>query len=148
MTEPRKYAEGTTVVVEKTQDEVRSLLKKHGATHFVLADAGEGASIQFEWAGTWFRFGVDVPAEPPKKLAIQTWDRRYGPARQNAIDGEYRRRWRARLIWLKAVLEFGASEGGAALQDALMAYQVTRDGRTVAELVQGGGVPLLGAGGD
>lgn len=146
MTEARRYAEGTTVAVEKTQDEIRSLLRKHGATHFALGDGPTGAQIEFHWAGQAFRFSVAIPTEPPRKLRVSQWDRYYAQQRQAAIDAEYRRMWRARLIWLKSVLEFGASEGGKALEDALMAYMVAADGRTMSELVMAGTVPLLGAG--
>jgi hypothetical protein len=132
----RRYAEGTSVSAERSQDEIRSLLRKHGADRFAFAEAPEGAHIQFSLRGQQYRFTVDRPTTADAPRGTQsTWR-----------DREWRRRWRARLLWLKATLEFAADEDSDQLRTALLAYLLLKDGRTVGQLVESGGLPLLNAG--
>lgn len=124
----RRYAEGTTVRVEESQAEIRGLLAKHGATGFMFAEevAAGGtarAAIQFILGGLPYRFEILRPtAEEFEEEYART--RRSGMA--YSIDGkrkaeaEWRRRWRARLLWLKATLEFATAEGGDELQRVLL----------------------------
>lgn len=46
-------------------------------------------------------------------------------------EAEWRRRWRARLLWLKATLEFAAGEGPEEVAAALMAHLVLPSGDTM-----------------
>lgn len=131
-----RYAEGTTVSAERSQDEVRALLRKHGADRFAYAEDQDRAHIQFGLRGQQYRFTVERPtSKDTPRGAHHTW-----------VDREWRRRWRARLLWLKATLEFASDEGPEGLRSALLAYLLVKDGRTVGDLVESGGLPLLGSG--
>ena len=121
-----RYAEGTSVSVERSQDEIRRLLAKHGVRHFAFAEMPERAAIQFSLHGLPYRFDVDRPTQ--QDLQGRYRDNRDWPGR---IEKEWRRRWRARLLWLKATLEFAADEGPDAVAQSLLAYLVLPGGSTM-----------------
>jgi len=58
---------------------------------------------------------------------------------------EWKRRWRAHVLLIKAKLEF--IEGGdTTLEQEFLPYALMKDGRTVGELINAGGLPLLESG--
>jgi hypothetical protein len=61
------YAQGTKVEVHKTQGEIRSLLTRHGATHFRLSDDPEGGMIAFTFRGKQYGFAVAHPIQDDPK---------------------------------------------------------------------------------
>ena len=152
-----RYASGTRVSVEKTRAEIAGLLGRHGATHYGMGTEPNGADgkidfIVFRIADRHFRCTVIHP----------TWADVVGnyrdPSRvldrQAAIDAELSRRWRARLLWLKATLEFIEEEDGD-VAEYLLPFLMLPDGRTVGEWAApqvermygtGEMPPLLGAG--
>ena len=121
-----RYAEGTSVSVERSQEEIRRLLAKHGVRHFAFAEMPERAAIQFTLHGLPYRFEVERPTIA--SLAGRYRDNRDWNGR---IEREWRRRWRARLLWMKATLEFAADEGPDAVQQALLAHLVLPGGTTM-----------------
>lgn len=125
-----RYAEGTNVSVDKTQNEIRALLAKHGVKHFAYAEEPTRAAIQFALHGLPYRFEVIRPTEAEVRAI---YSHLYSPQVDWAkrIEGEWRRRWRARLLWLKATLEFAADEGTDAVSQALLAYLVLPGGSTM-----------------
>lgn len=163
MTVTRRYAESTTVSVEKSRAEIEVLLKKHGATAFFSAfDDTKGlAMMGFRLAGRMFRIEVRVPKAEniPKAYADR---HRYGmswPGKQRAwIDQEERRRWRVQLLMIKAKLEMIAT-GDTTAEREFLADMLMPDGATVgqraipalAEAYRTGAMPslpMLGSGGD
>lgn len=128
------YAEGTTVPVAKSQAEVKALLSKHGATHYAFGESPEVEVVQFR-LGVMYRFDVQRPVAADMRAAFieaqnGTWN---ATRRADAIDWngraakEHMRRWRARLLWLKAMLEF---TDVVPLSESLMANLVLPDGQT------------------
>jgi hypothetical protein len=121
-----RYAEGTSVRVEQSQAEIRTLLSKHGVRHFAYGEDPDRAAIQFSLHGLPYRFEVLRPTIEDLRSRFRTnvdWT--------NRIEKEWRRRWRARLLWLKATLEFAADEGPDAVSEALLAYLVLPGGKTM-----------------
>lgn len=134
----RRYAEGTTVPVEKSRSEIERLLTKHGASSFMSAWTEDRYLVMFELKGRRCRF--DVPPPSPKDYRTdKQWE------------AEHRRRWRALLLVLKAKLELIAS-GDADFDAEFLAYMVLPDGRTTMaqrllpaldEALSGGDMPPL-----
>jgi hypothetical protein len=140
-----RYAEGTTVDVEVSQAEIRQLLRRHGCEHFATADEPGRAAIQFILGGLPYRFTVERPDPAVLRadyIAEQTEKGRQYPStiasRASYMDwnakaaGEWKRRWRARLLWLKATLEFATGEGTDEVARALLAHLVLPGGETMA----------------
>ena len=63
-----------------------------------------------------------------------------------AIDAEWRRRWRARLLWIKATLEFAEDDEDEGLATAMAGYLVLQGGVTVGQAITEGTLPMLGSG--
>jgi hypothetical protein len=123
----RQYATGTSVPVEKSLTEIRKLLLAAGATHYAYGEEPEGAAIQFAIEGLHYRFTVRRPRwEDLEKRYREPW--RVVQAR--ALDDEWKRRWRARLLWIKAQLEFAEVEPEE-FSRAMLAHLVMPNGQTI-----------------
>jgi len=126
------YAQGTAVPVERSLAQIRALLLKAGATHYAFGESPEAGAVQFALKGLHYRFDVHRP----------TWDelqKRYqrpgGVSRAAAVDGEWRRRWRARHLWVKAQIEFAEVEPEA-FTEAMLAHLVLPDGQRLGSWAQ------------
>lgn len=116
-----KYAQGTTVSAEKSEMEIKTLLRKRGADQVWSGSGQESAQIGFKMHSRHVRMSITYP--PPCKP-------REVPAKR---DAEIRRLWRALLLALKAKLEV-VDSGIETFEVAFMASIVAPDGRTVGEL--------------
>jgi len=116
----RKYAEGTTVLADKSRSELEALLKRHGATSFAFFAQEEGPNrgtqIVYRMHGMMIR----------QKVAYPTG------LREPAAENEYRRRWRALLLITKAKLEIVAG-GESSFAREFLADLALPDGKSVAE---------------
>lgn len=132
------YAETTTVPIDRSQAEVRSILNAHGCTKFLLADEGATsiirAVLEKKGAGTvQLAFKVSLPAG----AEFAKFKDRYGYLRSRTPESahkewtqECRRRWRCLVVVLKA--KFAAVESGIeSFQDAFLANLVLPSGETV-----------------
>lgn len=136
---PRRYAEGTTVAAERSQAEMAALLRAHGVERQGWMQGPEGDELMFELGGHRFRFQILRPTIAEiRRLYPNAYDERA------KMDAEWRRRWRANVLLLKAKLEF-IDSGDTTLERELLPYMLTEGGQTIAELITGGGVPLLEA---
>lgn len=128
------YAEGTKVSVKSSQDDIRSVLAKHGCKQFGLYDDEHRSSVQFVMSGLPYRFTVERPTktEVSEQLARQGRTLRRVQDWPGKIEQEWRRRWRARLLWLKATLEF-AEDDEDFIAQALMSQLVLPDQSTLGQ---------------
>jgi hypothetical protein len=105
----KRYAEGTTVPVDRSRSEVMALLQKHGVTAMGWQRLPDGAdAIGFAIKGQQYRFTVTAPTTDEMKARIT----RETPLRYVAydqwprlVDAETRRRWRAAILLMKAKFE-------------------------------------------
>jgi hypothetical protein len=108
----------------------------------------EGDELLFELEGRQFRFRIE---RPTAKSLHEQWQRdgksamtlKYLPS-DAQVEAEWRRRWRANVLLLKAKLEFAEGEASTVIRE-LMPYMVLKDGRTLEDAIVAGGVPLLAA---
>lgn len=147
-----RYAAGTEVPVSRTESQIRALLLRSGATHYAYGEEPTRAMIQFALKGRHYRFEVTRPTA--EQIAHLFTNNPNGNDWRPRIDAEWRRRWRARLLWVKAMLEFDDREPGA-FETAMLAHLVLPDGQTlgswatpqIAAVYERGGMPpLLGSG--
>ena len=144
-----RYAEGTTVTVESSRGEITGILAKHGVTRMAWGSEPEGDTLQFEIGGASYRFWIE---RPTAKSLHERWKAegkspqtlRFLP-NDNQVAAEWRRRWRAHVLLLKAKLEFAAS-GDSTLAREFMPYLLLKNGRTLEAVLEDGGLPLLTAG--
>lgn len=143
----RRYATGTDVSVERSRGEISAILTSHGVLRMGWSMGPEGDELGFELQGGTFRFSIRKPtledvqamkrADGKDLRYIQNW-----PAH---VDAEWRRRWRANVLLLKAKLEF-IDGGDTTIDRELLPYRVLRDGRTLEQAIASGGVAMLGVG--
>lgn len=101
-----RYAEKTTVPVEKSRAEIEQVLMRYGASHFAYMMGPDKAAIGFSAKGRNLRFDLPLP-DPKDRTFIydKRGIRRSERAQLNAIDQVMRQRWRALLLCIKAKLE-------------------------------------------
>jgi len=130
-----KFAEGTTVPVEKTKAEIEATVMRFGAQGFVCGWIGGTAAIVFEMQGRRVKFVLPMPDKNDSKVTIRRQDGWRGPSekqKQDRIDAEVRRRWRALLLAIKAKLEVVQS-GIASFEEEFLSHVVLPDGKTVGQ---------------
>jgi hypothetical protein len=141
-----RYAEGTTVPVESSRGEITGILAKHGCNRMAWGTAPEGDTLQFELKGNVYRFTIAHPSSDPKPHAWFNPNSRLQTHEQAAK--EWRRRWRAHVLLIKAKLEFAAG-GDTTLEREFMPNLLVEGGRrTLSEWLSDaqGGQMLLGSG--
>lgn len=148
-----RYAEGTTVSVGRTRDEIERTLARYGATGFMFGQDERGAAVAFMIRGRHVRFTIPLPT--PGEFALTPTRLKRSPS---AVKSEHekavRSRWRALGLIVKAKLE-AVDAGVVEFDDEFMAQLVMPDGRTVGDAVRGqlvtaiesGTVPALLPGG-
>lgn len=141
-----RYAEGTTVPVDRSRGEISGILASHGVERMGWQTGPEGDELLFELSGHRFRFTIAKPTWDDVRAHLRAEGR--DPSRVNdpaaKVTAEWRRRWRANVLLLKAKLEF-IDSGDTTLERELLPYMLTAGGQTVGELVVAGKLPLLEA---
>lgn len=139
----RRYAEGTSVPVDRTRSEIERILRQNGAGSFMFGEANAQALIAFDMKGRRLRFVVPMPSANTKPRL-----------NERQIASETRRRWRALLLVLKAKLE-AVSSGIVAFDHEFLAHIVVEGSTTVGDrlvpnldttIATGKLPPLLGTG--
>lgn len=140
MSAPRRYAEGTKVTVEASRGEITGILAKHGVQRMGWMGGPEGDQLMFELAGGSYRLDIRKPTlAEVREMYPNAYDH------QAKLDAEWRRRWRANVLLLKAKLEF-IDSGDTTIERELLPYRLLKDGSTVESLILAGGLPMLGSG--
>ncbi len=144
----KRYAEGTTVSVESSRAEISGILAKHGVLRQGWFGTPDGDELIFELHGGQYRLRIEKPTAEGLR---QQWIADGKPPtttkwlpNDNQVAAEWRRRWRANVLLLKAKLEFAAGGDITTVDRELMAYRVLADGRTLGEALSS--MPLLEAG--
>ncbi len=141
-----RYAENTKVSVESSRGELSGILTKHGVQRQGFTSEPHADSMFFELGGQSYRITMTKPttAELEKRDGRQ-YVYPHNVDWAGKVDQEWRRRWRAAVLLLKAKLEF-IDSGDTTLDRELMAYRVLADGRTLEEALIEDGNHLLTAG--
>jgi hypothetical protein len=133
-TEFRRYAEGTEVPADRSRKELEDLLTRHGATEFAFFQKSDGAQrgtqILYRMNGMLVRQRVSYPDAKevkPQKARVRTDVAKLQEA-------EYRRRWRALVLIVKAKLEM-ISGGESTVEREFMPDILLADGKTVGEVL-------------
>lgn len=133
-----RYAEGTTVTVESSRGEITGILTKHGVMEMGWQTGPTGDRLLFKLGGRSYMFDIAKPTMPEVRAL-------YPNARdENAKwHAEWRRRWRAHVLLIKAKLEF-ASGGDTTAEREFMPYLLVKGGGTLAQWLESDqAMPLL-----
>lgn len=130
------YAADTSVSVEKTEGQIKAMIKKAGAGDFIAMDSADKAVIAFRMNDRNIRFNLPLPARDDKQFAYngrrqaRSADQRYA-----AWEQACRSRWRALYLCIKAKLE-SIESGIETFEDAFLANIQMADGRLVSEVAR------------
>lgn len=135
----RRYAQNTSVPVDRSRAEIERVLVRYGASGFGYSwerrevavtppkvygpktEIREFAMIGFKLKATQIRLDVPMPTE-----------REAGSVAR--LEAAQRQRWRALLLVIKAKLE-AVESGIGTLESEFLASVVTESGRTIGEVV-------------
>lgn len=146
-----RYAEGTTVTVEKSKAEIEGTVRRYGATSFVSGYDEHVAFVMFKASDRMVRFHVRVPAPADDQFRYDGRKNVRAPeARIKAAQAEEMRLWRCLLIAIKSKLEV-VDSGIASFEQEFLAHIVLPDSTTVgdwiapqlAQAYDGGGMPTM-----
>jgi hypothetical protein len=134
-----RYAEGTKVSVESSRGELSGILAKHGVVRQGWFSEPEADTLQFELKGGSYRLTI---IRPTLAEVRQMYPNAYD---HNAkLDQEWRRRWRAHVLLLKAKLEFADGEASSVARE-LLPYRMLASGITLEQAIADNKIPLLAA---
>lgn len=130
-----RYAEGTTVPVDRSVAELRAIVQKHGADGFGCAEesAPARAMVIFRIGSTSVRLVLEFPGADTPEMQFDGRGRLRSDGEIAAhVEAERRRRWRALVLVAKAKLEAVAS-GISTIEREFLADLVLPNGRVVHE---------------
>ena len=133
---PTRFAEATSVAVEKTQSDLKKLLREYGAESFMLGEEARRAIVGFKLGDKLMRLHLPIPAstdEAFKYTPSGQW-MRSEPNVHKAWEQACRSRWRALLLAIKAKLE-AVAVGITTIEEEFLAHIVLPSGRTVGDTV-------------
>lgn len=133
----QKFAEGTSVPVEKTRIEVEEVVRRFGADSFVSGYEGRTAFIAFRAMERMVRLTLEMPDpnDPAFHRTPTGRARDAGPARET-YEAECRRRWRALALLVKAKVA-AVADGIVTFEEEFLPHIVLADGSTVYQATRG-----------
>lgn len=150
-----KYAEGTSVPVARSREEITSLLERYKASSIAVGTDVGIALVVFKIDRWHVQFRMPLPTESEARTVKDRRGWTLGETgRQKWLDQTCRERWRALLLTIKAKL-VSVENGVETLEEAFLAHLIIPGGQTVGqkalpairEAYQTGRMPpLLGAG--
>lgn len=123
-----KFAEGTSVPVDRSRAEVERILTKYGADQFSSGWTGEKSIIMFRMKERYIR--IEMPMVIQGKTRN---DKGYVFGEHHAAQ-ENRRRWRSMVLYVKSKLDSVDSEI-VSFEEAFMAHIVLPNKQTVAQFM-------------
>ncbi len=129
-----RYAAGTSVSIDQTQMEIKSLLMRYGASDFMFAESKNGnAVIGFRYDGRMYRINVSLPATDDPVIGFSPNGRqRTGAQTKKFWKQACRSVWRAVRMYIYARLE-AVEIGITTMEEAFLADTMLSDGVRMAE---------------
>lgn len=132
------YASTTTVPIERSKSELKSVIYKYGASNYQFAESDEKAMVVFAVDNRMIKFVLIFP--PLTAFARSHGGRRARTKLQmrEAHGQECKRRWRSLILSIKAKFESAESEIET-FEEAFLAQILLPDKTTVSENI----IPMI-----
>lgn len=126
-----RYAQGTAVPIDRSRQEIESILCRYGADDFLYYRNSEKIALAFRINGYPCKITIRMPQEEEVSLT-ETGRQRKESVVQQALEAELRRRWRVLVLSLKARLE-SIDAGCETVEQAFGGIFLLKSGMTVGE---------------
>jgi hypothetical protein len=134
MARPYRYAEGTDVSPEKSRADLEAVLRKNGAQEFNFYAGPERDIFTYRIQGWLVRHVLERP-KPATLQSKKPGAPTLKPEQLKRLaDKEWRRRWRALLLVVKAKLEIVAN-GDSSVPREFMADLLLANGETMRDVM-------------
>ena len=132
-----RYAEKTSVSVEKSKAEIERTLQRYGADQFISGWDQSRAFIGFKMLGRQVKFVISLPSKDSKEFThIESKGFKRTPEKTMAAwEQACRQRWRALSLVIKAKLE-AVESGITEFEDEFLAHIVLPTGQTAGEFLR------------
>lgn len=142
-----RYASGTTVSVERSIGELRTIMTRYGVKEIGILTTATAVDVLFTLKGRNIKISIALPRREETQRDAAGRPMRFSKER---YEKAVRQRWRALLLLVKARLE-AIELGIETVEQAFMPYLLLPDGKTtvgdaVIGQITGGALPLLGSG--
>lgn len=128
-----KFAKNTHVSIERSQEQIKSVLRKYEADGIGTWEERGKAAMQFIIGGLKVHIEVSLPLSTDTEFhQTDTGRERGGVAAHKAYEQAVRQRWRALLLAIQAKLE-AVETGISTLEKEFLSYIVLGDGQTVGD---------------
>ena len=125
------YAKTTNVNPERSQEEIKSILRRYGCDRFGVMEERNSAFVMFTISGLNIQVEVPMPARDSNEFTTTDTGRdRSELAAWRAYEQAVRSRWRSLLLAIKAKLE-AVECGISTVEIEFMPFIVLHDGSTV-----------------
>lgn len=143
-----RYANETSVTVEKSISDLRTVIRRYGAAEMGVFEGNSAAGLMFTLKGR--RIKMTVPIPTLEEIRVNAAGARMADRQaKQALEKATRQRWRALVLCVTAKLE-AVESGIETLEQAFMAHLLLADGKTMSEVVlpqiESGAMKLLGGG--
>ena len=131
------YASATSVSVEKTEGEIKAVLRRYGATAMASFEGPQYAVIAFEMNDRRITMRLPLPDKNSDQFKRTPTKRQVRSADQQMAAWEQacRSRWRGLFLCIKAKLE-SVESGIETFEDAFLAHIQLPNGQTVSDLTR------------
>ncbi|MGA1979480.1 MAG: hypothetical protein ABSG99_02790 [Sedimentisphaerales bacterium] len=121
-----KYAENTSVPIERSKVEIERTLIRYGAEEFFYGTSSRGSGVGFKYKGRVIKMNIPMP-DRKKYPANQSGETKWMQAQ--------RQLWRVLLLALKAKLEL-VDNGLTTFEDEFLAQTCLPGGGTISQHLQ------------
>lgn len=129
-----RYAEGTTVPIEKSKAEIEATLRRYGADEFASGWSSKGGAVFFQADGRNVKLFIPAVQASDVETTEKGRTRRAGRL-TSAVEAEERRRWRALLLLVKAKLE-AVAMGVSTIEKEFLADIMLPNGDTLGDFIR------------
>lgn len=133
----RRYAEDTSVSMDRSIGEIRTTLRRYGATSFMHMEREGEAVVMFEMQDRRILFRLPMPDRSNREFTHTSGrgQARTASAAEQAWEQSCRARWRSLALVVKAKLEAVAA-GITEFETEFMGNIVMPDGQTIGDHVR------------
>jgi len=131
------YAEGTSVPISQSQNEIRKILDKYEATGFAFGEQGQQAVVMFEMQSRRIRFVLPMPDPNESRFThinSKSNIRTNKEVRTRRYEQAQKQKWRALALAIKAKLECVES-GITTLEEEFLAHIMLPNGSSVGQVM-------------